>query len=352
MVKCVIKKLIKQTTMSVKHILFVLLLVQAVGCTKSIETEDPDFDVRAVNSTNISTTSFNRGDTVRFIFSGNPDYLTFFSGEKGSQYDFRNRITDTSTNVRLSFSTALNTAGTSGTLSLLASTDLIPYTQRNDIDSINVNKATWTNITSRAVFATGAAATTSGVVDLSDFARMEKPVHLAFKYTAAAATTQRRWTISNISLRHFTADTVYTIDSTNLILPNLFPASATSPGWGQVNVTNPGVRFSPLVSTAVTTSFNIAGATAAGTAIATESFLVSGPIDMKRVLPDAGVAVKDKTTNASMSSYSSATSSAPQNANYAYRFMKAGIYKVTFVATNANLSEKRSVVKIIEITVQ
>jgi hypothetical protein len=338
--------------MSVKNIFFVLLLVLTAGCSKSIKLKDLEFDVLTVNSAKVPTTTFNRGDTVNFIFNGNPDNLVFFSGEKGRQYAFNNRSSDTSTNVKFSFATALNTAGTSGTLSLLASTDLLPYTQSNDIDSINVSKATWTDISNRAVFATGTTTTSSGVIDLSDFARMGKPLHLAFKYTATAATTQRRWTISNISLRHFTADTVFTIDSTNLILTNTFPAYSASPGWGQINVINPTVRFSPLVSTAVTSSFSIAGATVAAGALASESYIVSGPLDLQRVLPDAGVVIKDQTTNASNSSYSSTTSSAPSNANYAYRFMAPGRYNVTFVAGNANISEQTSVVKTIVIEVR
>ena len=338
--------------MSLKNIIFVLLLLQAVACSKSIKLKDLDFEVVAVNSAKVPTTTFTRGDTVNFIFSGNPDYITFFSGEKGRRYAFRDRISDTSTNVKFSFATALNTAGTSGTLSLLASTDLIPYTQTNAIDSINVSKATWTNISNRAVFSTGTTTTPSGVIDLSDFARMGKPLHFAFKYTANAATIQRRWTISNMSLRHFTADTVFTIDSTNLILPNLFPTWSASPGWGQINVINPAIRFSPLVSTAVTSSFSIAGATVAATATASENYLVSGPLDLQRVLPDAGVVVKDQTTRASNSSYSSTTSSAPLNANYAYRFMAPGTYTVTFVASNANISEQTSVVKNIVIEVR
>lgn len=338
--------------MSFKNILFALMLVQVVACSKSIESKDLDFDVAVINSAKIPTTTFNRGDTVNFIFSGNPDYITFFSGEKGMRYAFRDRVADTSTNVKFSFSTALNATGTSGTLSLLASTDLVPYTQDNAVDSINVSKATWTDISNRAVFATSAITTSSGVLDLSDFARMGKPVHLAFKYAANAGTTQRRWTISNISLRHFTADTAYTISSTALILPSTFPAWSVSPGWGQINVSNPGIRYSPLVSTSVTTSFGITGATVASSAVATESYLVSGPLDLKRVLPDAGVVVKDQTTNASTSSYSSTTSSAPLNANYAYRFMTPGKYEVTFVASNANISEKASVVKTIIVDVR
>src|SRR5688500_12553364 len=113
--------------MSVKNILFILLLVEAAACSKSIKLKDLDFEVTAVNSAQVPTTIFNRGDTVNFIFSGNPDYITFFSGEKGRRYEFRDRVSDTSTNVKFSFSTALNATGTSGTLSLLASTDFMPY---------------------------------------------------------------------------------------------------------------------------------------------------------------------------------------------------------------------------------
>lgn len=133
-----------------------------------------------VNKAALKTT-----DTASFQFSGNPDLITFYSGETGGRYEFRNRTSDTSTNVQLKFSTATSTA-TNGTLSLLVSTNFT-----GSFDSTGIANAAWTDITNRAKLATGTATVASGTISLADFAAAKKPVYLAFKYVAAADAVQK-----------------------------------------------------------------------------------------------------------------------------------------------------------------
>jgi len=335
---------------NISKVIFVFLLF--VSCSKSFDNSNVVFDALTINNAKQPTTTFKAGDTVNFIFTGNPDQITFFSGEKGRRYAFKDKVSDTSSDVKLYFSTILNTAGASGAVSLLISTDYKGYIQNNALDSIAVSQSNWQDISSRAFFATNATSTASGAVNLADYAVAKKPIHIAFKYTAVATVTQSRWTISNIGLRHKTADSTFTIDSTALILPSLFPTWAISPGWGAINVKNPLVRYSPNVSTSTTTFFGITGSTIAANALSTENWLVSGPIDLSRVFPDAGRIVKDITTNASTSNYSSSNANSPLFANYAYRFMRPGTYTISFLAVNSNRDSQNTFVKDIIVTVQ
>jgi hypothetical protein len=68
----------------------VYLLVAVIICT-SCEREKV-----SVPSLEVSVTSatYKAGDTVTFNFKGNPDNITFYSGEPGHQYEHRDRTTD------------------------------------------------------------------------------------------------------------------------------------------------------------------------------------------------------------------------------------------------------------------
>ncbi|MDR6782107.1 hypothetical protein ABIE26_001404 [Pedobacter africanus] len=68
-------------------ILPVLLLI-LMGCNKK-EVVAPDFKV----STENDKTAFKVDEQINFNFSGNPNYITFYSGEDGRMYEFRERIT-------------------------------------------------------------------------------------------------------------------------------------------------------------------------------------------------------------------------------------------------------------------
>jgi hypothetical protein len=338
--------------MCIQRIFPFVLVLLSLSCTKDFQAGNVDFDVKIVNTSKLAAVTFKAGDTVSFIFNGNPDRISFFSGEKGRRYEYRNRVSDTSTNVQLYFSTALNTPAASGSLSLLVSTDFKGYTQNNAIDSINIPLATWTDISSRAAFATNATTVNAGPVKLADYAAAGKPVYLAFKYLANSGVTQSKWTVSNIGVRHITNDTTYVIDSSAFILPVTFPSWTISPGWGAVNVSNPALKFSPTVSAQTATAFVVGGNGTAATAEKTENWIVTGPLNLSRVLPDAGVPVKDMTSNAATTSYAGINTTTPAFANYAYRFMRPGIYNITFLASNDNTNGQNVVAKTYTITVQ
>ena len=354
--------------MKIKNIIVLVGIAFLASCSKTtLQPNKIEFDVISMNSSKQATTTFNLGDTVCFNFTGNPDQITFFSGEKGYRYGYTNRSTDSTSAIdTLRFSAALNTAG-NGALQLLVSTTFPNYTQINSTDSANViatYPSGWTDITSRANLpATASSIALKSNVSLNDFATPGKPIWLAFRYKANAAVAQSKWTITALGLRHY-SDTSYCIDSINSIYPVTYPTFVTSPGWGVVSVANPlikfafsssyygnsasGVTYSASTSTSNNT-FTVTGNTSASSAVATETWVISGPVNLYTVFPDGGVAVKDMTTNASNTVYTGTLSTW---ANYAYIFKQRGTYNVTFLAATNTTDKSNSVAKTMTISVQ
>jgi len=293
------------------------ILLSALGilgltsCNKDLKLAALNFDASA------TATTLKVTDSAKFNFTGNPDVITFYSGEVDSRYEFRNRTSDTSSNLQLKFTTATTTA-TTGTLQLMVSNNLT-----GAITASSIAAATWTDITSRAVLATTTTAVASGTVSLADFAQQRKPVYIAFKYTAPAGAIQRKWTITGFTLSHVLADRTYIIGD--------MTATTPSQGWLAVDVKNAAVNW--------TTALVITGATTTAAALDTEDWMVMGPVDLSRVLPDAGLAIKNITEG--MNKFP-----------FAYKYAAAGSYNAVFVAANANRDGMDSVVRKIPIVVQ
>lgn len=74
-----------------RTILFFILMLQAatlvISCSYKIE--DVDFNVFP-DPSNVYET----GNSIQFNISGNPDYITFYSGEDGCRYDYAGMVDD------------------------------------------------------------------------------------------------------------------------------------------------------------------------------------------------------------------------------------------------------------------
>ncbi len=291
--------------------LFLAAVVLLTSCSKEMKLNKLSFDV------NINKSTLAAGDSAKFSFTGNPDFITFYSGEPGYKYEYRSRTSDTSSNVQLKFSTATTTA-TNGTLTLLVSNNFT-----GTVNAANIAAATWTDITSRAVLATGTTTVASGTVSLADFAQQKKPVYIAFKYTAAAGAIQRKWTITGFTISHVLTDKTYTIAD--------MTATTPSPGWLATDIKNSAVNW--------TTALVITGSTTAAAAVETEDWMVMGPVDLSRVLPDAGVSIKNITEGMTKFPFS-------------YKYSSTGSYNAVFVVGNANRDALETIVKTVPVTVQ
>ncbi len=291
----------------IRLILGVAALTAFASCSKNLSIKPLSFEVTTASKT------YKVGDTVHFNFTGNAGFISFYSGENGHNYDYRERTTIDGV-PQLQFTSYAQFGTQLNTLQLMVSNDF-----SGTYDVTNVGQATWTDVTSRATLSTGANNTPSGIVDLSDFLAKKKPIFFAFKYTGATGSTQKTWTINNLTLDLLKPD--------NTTLPITDIASA---GWKQVSIQNPAV-----VWTFNATQVRIAGGNAA--ADDNEDWAITKLLYLNNVAPDVAVPIKNITQIVN---------------SYDYVFTQPGTYKVVFLAANATADEQASTTKEINLTIQ
>ena len=308
--------------MRINYIIVLASMFLLQACSKDLQLEEVSFNVTA------DSASYNLGSITTFNFTGKPDFISFYSGEIGKRYAFKDR--DTANGIPLlSFTSQMNNGTQLNTLKLMISSDL-----NGVIDSSSIVNASWTDISNRAVWATNTTTTGSGNINLSDFAALNKPVYIAFKYNAAAGAIQNRWTLTRFSLRNFLSDgTSYVIDSVPTVTAATNYGNATNlPGWV-------GQRTAGTTSVLdVRATTIVAGATSAAAATsAVEAWIVTGPVNLKNVTPDAGVSIQ------TISSFVPFTE---------YTYSQTGTFEAVFVGSNINVNKESSVPRKLAVTIK
>jgi hypothetical protein len=291
----------------IKSILFpgLFCAIAFAACEKQLDTDKVNFEVTT------NKTTYKVGDTVTFKFAGNPDNITFFSGEEGYKYEFRSRIKATG-KPQFQFTSYAQFGVQTNTLQVLASTDF------SGIVDQNIANGGWKDITNLTTLSTGTDNTASGVVDLTQFIG-DKPLYLAYHFVGQAGTTQRTWTIKNFSVQNKLNDG-----------PLVSVADQITAGFTQISLKNPSAVWVIAADNIKITGGNT-------TSLENDDWVVSKPLNLDKVSPDVGVALKNITTKMT---------------SYPYIFTKAGTYKITFLATNATVNKSESVVKELTITVE
>jgi hypothetical protein len=277
------------------------------------------------------STTLKAGDTAVFNFTGYADYISFYSGEPGRNYDKKDSFTKAGANPEFQFSSAVSAPGTGITtgnnLSILVSTDF-----NGVYDTTNVRKATWTDITSRATLATTTTTVASPVINLNDLKVEGKQMYVAYKYITSNPTLkQRQWTISNFIFRsRFPDGSVYTHATSN--------------------------------SDAVFTPVNLAGDSAtwsAGTTLVHTGLNANYPVDEDWAISKAFDLSKATSLDATKGSSDALGVVTVKNlgltgtvpANFKWKYATAGNYKAVFVIRNATSSDMKQVVQTFNITV-
>jgi len=304
-------------------IFLVLFLLQLFGC-KEDDISVPSFEVSTSNDT------YYANKDITFQITGSPDFINFFSGEKGKRYEYAGRISAEGAS-QFQFTSLRANGKQEGSLKLLVSSDFPGITVGND--SITITKiasSSWTDITDKALLSTGTS-TKSGIIDLTDFAKQGKPVFIAFKYLATTGSIQNKWTISGLTITNLLPDgTVYTLaNTTNAAIANYGVSTVFSPGWKFYRVVN---TYSWTLSS---NNLIITGATNT-TGSAAESWAIMGPVDLTRVAPDVCANIKGMDTRLN---------------THTYKYTAAGTYTATFVGATNNIYGKKEIIKQIEIIV-
>lgn len=295
-----------------------LFLLGFYACQEKYEVEDPTLDVTT------DKTEYNVGDSVVFYLHGNPDLITFYSGESGHEYRYRDRLERESGKTEVEFISRVLWGTQPDNLQVMVSSDF-----GGEYDSISVVNASWTNVSDRFTLSTAAggaagADTPSGKVDLSDLIVSGKPFYFAFQYKGRkapddnpTAKTQRTWRIVNFNM------TATFEDSEVSTLANL-----SSAGWIAVDV----IKSVGAWAIASPVQFNPNGCLTES-----ESWAISKPLYPNKTAPDNGLAVKN---------YSQ------RRESFRHAYQEPGTYTVTFEASNANFNGQKTIVREMTITVK
>jgi hypothetical protein len=288
------------------NIIASLICCITLSACEKLQLDELQFDVST------SKTVFKVGEEVVFNFTGNPDNITFYSGEIGKQYEFKDRTSAVGT-AQLQFTSFLQN-NKPNTLKFLASTDFSGV-----VDSASIVNATWIDITNRVTLSSGLDNTASGVVDLSDLRDLNKKVYFAFRFTDVSSTTaQATWTLRNFVVRN-------TVDDRTFEIMNLADA-----GWG---------RFSMINKTNIWT-VSATGLRFTGGAANTpnnDAWVIARPADLNFVARDLGESIKDLNQRLM-----------PQT----YIYNTPGTYKVAFIGLKSNVETTKSIVRELTITIE
>ena len=80
----------------IKVFCILLVVILSVSCKKEVANE-VDFDVTTASKT------YKLPDSIVFNITGNPDVISFYSGEAGHSYDNKDRVSRNDGNLKMSF---------------------------------------------------------------------------------------------------------------------------------------------------------------------------------------------------------------------------------------------------------
>ena len=309
--------------MKMKKILFVLSLAVAGLLTVSCE-EDLLRDTDEVYVTLSKENTYQVGDEVRFLFHGNPDYVYFYSGEVGSQYEYRDRTTISMEDQETCKLDVEYTAlyGLAGALDVYASKTfegLKGNDAQADLATMQAIQATmgsdkeipgWERLPYNEVTTTP----TTQEYDITDYA---DSFCLAFHWnTPAFDQTQRTYRI-NLSVKtKFKGYDEVTTPASSLGFTSVSMNSDYISDPYYHDQGNGSVRF-------LATGYDIIrqGVGAGVLPYCLDSWVVSTPRPLNNITPDTGLSVKAFSDDVT---------------EYGYTYETPGTYQASFMITNGN----------------
>lgn len=298
-----------------KLFLISIIALGLSGCNKK-EAVDLKFDVAPAK------TSYNVNDTVTFKISGNPDQITFYSGEEGHQYIYKDRLFAESDEVTLEFASHKRY----GTLTAQPNPISLFASQKYNGDKTTFSESDWTDISSAFTFSPLDNAenyTASGIVNLLELSNIgftvdkAKPIYFAFKYLGLNnASAQPRVYINKFDINTKTTE--------GKIIPVITLASA---GWSTLLIGDSAVNW--IIDGGSNTS-RLRNQGAGANKPGNEAWVMTKGFFLTSAIPDAGIALKNMSTRIN---------------EYSYVYTEPGTYKITFVASNENVYGGGKVIK-------
>lgn len=312
--------------MKMKNIALLFTILAFASCDNLLE--EVDLDV-ALSPKNV----YKVGENIRFDLFGNPNYITFYSGEQGFAYDNiqRNIANDEGLKVILNFVAKVESRPANNSLKVLFSNTFSGIKGTNfDEDSLSIENGAWIDKTSECNLPTAMNGTATVNLDVTEF--MGKNTCIAFKYEAESSSLsgQPKWTISNLKII--------------LKYPNGLELSGMkAPVMGFMAFDLQNKNNTPYLSSADQGRWNtsspqislVMNYTQAGAAKNID-YAISPPLVLNTTIPDIGLSISDLRDKL---------------ASFEYQYKFPGTYNVAFVAKNANVYGEKSVVKRVSFTI-
>lgn len=300
--------------------------------------KDVEFNVSANTPDNIwdkDTLVVNAGDTIDFHFSGNPDIISFYSGEAGHEYAMRNMTEYPADEIisELAFSTMPQYGIIPGTLKVYLSTTftgLLGNDKKADSLAI-IKEGVWTDISDLCNLPTETNQTKQAKVSLQEY--LGKQLTIAFLYeTEINTSTQPTWVITDLQV----VNIMKTGGSSAIRAGNL--------GFTPFDMYNQKTPYTNGTGSGVWNLSNISAATStmriqsspSGNPL-NQDWLICNPFKINKRIPDTAVGVKSMPNNME---------------DYSYAYKKKGTYTVDFMASRVNYEHSSETVRELYIRVE
>lgn len=327
--------------MKYSNILIFPIVAGVIICGCSDSVAPVDFSVSIPSGNEVS-----HGQPVKFVFYGNPDYITFYSGEPGCDYEASDRLEAEISSLELgcTIRQQYNDAQylDRQLIYIYASTDF-----SGDYSVESINAATWKPLAGTGanslpvpVASSASAVTVSGSIRLDEYVDVNKPFYLAFLYNAPGRAdipsangsgkymTRPRIDIADLVMTKTLADGGIRMLDNALTQFGMRAVYERSYQNSNFKVNDDGMLFQPVKAELDPQT---------GREPDERVWMVSACIDPRKVEPDQGIAVK---------------SVAERLNAYEYVYDTPGVYTAAFVATNANLWDNKRKVRQLTITVK
>lgn len=308
-----------------KHIFYfgISLITMISACKKSIPGYTSDeyaFDITA------SSDSIQLADSISFFLTNNPDVISFYSGELGHVYDYRNRTILEGGVLQMKFETRVVNK-LADTLDVMISNDFTGV-----YDSASVYNATWKKMTGFFTFPDALTPLSTFIpsgmpagnfTNISDSVIPGKPFYLAFKYVNTKP-TNIEWSVGKLGMYNFFTNGV----------PNATVIDSTTNNSG----TFAEVKMNDAVNRWSKTSTLYKCTNSTTEPIGAEHWYISRPLNPSAVAPDVPVILKNISQN-------------PLNL-FKYKYNASGTYEAVFVASYSRLNFEKTFIKKVKIVVE
>ena len=325
----------KTHTMKINIVLFGLLglLFLTYGCESDLKVEAPSLEIHDYSVVKIDE---GHGDTIRrvvFQMKEDANIISFFSGQFGSDYKYKEGKINHLEKLEFSFETSSGYGAQDplSQFSVLASPD---FSGNYQIDSIY--KATWIDITDRFDFSQlttdNKDFTANGVVSIGDLLAEHQSLNLAFRYFTPNQRTHGVYAAIRIQNWLLNGESI------------LFGRSELPLSWGLLEQGNLRAGRNALSASTITLRGNHGAMNSKDPEVIgwleaeTEAWVISQKINYKT---DLG-----RDTPTPIKAFGD-----PKMTTFSFDYKEAGTYEVVFIASNATIEGQKQIEKRLTITI-